>query len=153
MIDELEWKREFEDAVADLNPQLLAVGGICVSSQPYDLVDMIADAGENMTLPVETMYMDWGQCHANVSKLWAEGVVDKICTGYALGDEEWVPHSWGIKEGLSLRRRGLCGHILAWLCPVSRRTSLPNAFYETRRRSRRLDVGVPVRHVAGHIRP
>jgi hypothetical protein len=98
MIDELEWKREFEDAVADLNPQLLAVGGICVSSQPYDLVDMIADAGENMTLPVETMYMDWGQCHANVSKLWAEGVVDKICTGYALGDEEWVPHSWGIKE-------------------------------------------------------
>jgi hypothetical protein len=91
------WMAEFGDSIADLEPQLLAIGGTSVSSQPYNLVDLIADAGERMTFSVSTTPMEWARCHWNVARLWAEGRLDRVCTGYALGgDGVWHPHCWGI---------------------------------------------------------
>jgi hypothetical protein len=36
-------------------------------------------------------------CHANVARLWIDGSVEGIGTGYALSDDDlWRQHSWGI---------------------------------------------------------
>jgi hypothetical protein len=37
-----------------------------------------------------------GDCHANVASLWAHGDIDMIGTGYALTEDLWRQHSWGL---------------------------------------------------------
>jgi hypothetical protein len=38
-------------------------------------------------------------CHANVAKLWIDGDIEAIGTGYALSDDGlWRQHSWGLDE-------------------------------------------------------
>jgi hypothetical protein len=44
--------------------------------------------------------LEWGgDCHANVAKLWLDGDIDTIGTGYALHEGLWRQHSWGVGEG------------------------------------------------------
>jgi hypothetical protein len=37
-----------------------------------------------------------GDCHENVAKLWTEGDIDAVGTGYALTEGLWRQHSWGV---------------------------------------------------------
>jgi hypothetical protein len=37
-----------------------------------------------------------GDCHANVAKLWLDGEIAAVGTGYALSEDLWRQHSWGV---------------------------------------------------------
>jgi hypothetical protein len=39
-----------------------------------------------------------GDCHANVARLWIDGGIAAIGTGYALGQDLWRQHSWGVDD-------------------------------------------------------
>jgi hypothetical protein len=37
-----------------------------------------------------------GNCHANVAKLWIDNDIAAVGTGYALSEQLWRQHSWGV---------------------------------------------------------
>jgi hypothetical protein len=37
-----------------------------------------------------------GDCHANVARLWIDGDIAAVGTGYALAEGLWRQHSWGV---------------------------------------------------------
>jgi hypothetical protein len=37
-----------------------------------------------------------GDCHDNVARLWLDGAVPAVGTGYALSEGLWRQHSWGV---------------------------------------------------------
>jgi hypothetical protein len=37
-----------------------------------------------------------GDCHANVARLWIDGGIAAVGTGYALSEGLWRQHSWGV---------------------------------------------------------
>ena len=89
---------------------VLAHGGDLVVPplQPEpDLDRLLADASVHgpWVCPLEL----GGNCHANVAKLWIEGDLDAIGTGYALHDGLWRQHSWGVgDEGAVLETKWVC---------------------------------------------
>jgi hypothetical protein len=76
---------------------VLAHGGDLVVPPMHpepDLDDLLA--GATLHGPRVEVLDQGGDCHANVAKLWIEGGVDAVGTGYALTEGLWRQHSWGV---------------------------------------------------------
>lgn len=59
--------------------------------------------GELFTAPVRVVEMEVSKCHANVARLWRDGVLVSIGTGYTLAEDGlWREHTWGIDADSSL---------------------------------------------------
>ena len=61
----------------------------------FDLEKLLHRAGE-VTTGSRLAEGDINACHANAARLWIDGAVAAIGTGYALTDDLWRQHSWGI---------------------------------------------------------
>lgn len=50
--------------------------------------------------PTKVKFVDGepSQCHYNVAQLWLMGEVESIATGYALNEDLWRQHSWGLTK-------------------------------------------------------
>lgn len=78
---------------------LLAHGGDLVVPPMHpdpDLDDLLAGAAAHG--PRVDVVSEGGDCHANVAKLWVDGGIGAIGTGYALTEELWRQHSWGVAD-------------------------------------------------------
>lgn len=65
-------------------------------SKEKDLTKLL-ERGEFFHRPIEFIKGEASECHANTARLYEEGVLDYIVTGYALSDDGlWRQHSWGI---------------------------------------------------------
>jgi hypothetical protein len=59
-----------------------------------------------------------GDCHANVAKLWIDGRIDAVGTGYALYEGLWRQHSWGVdQDGTVLETKWLCERYVGLTLP------------------------------------
>lgn len=60
-------------------------------------LDQLLQSAELATEPVRSAVGEHRACHANVARLWIDGDVESIGTGYALSDDGlWRQHSWGL---------------------------------------------------------
>ena len=69
--------------------------------QPEPDLPLLLKEGELFPkLPITFKKMRACNCHSNVSRLYKEGKIDAIVTGWALSDDcLWRQHSWGIVSG------------------------------------------------------
>ena len=88
---------EFGDRWRSWCRVVLAHGGALVVPPltPEPDLDVLLAAAELHGPMVETPQLG-GDCHANVAKLWIDGDIAAIGTGYALGHDLWRQHSWGV---------------------------------------------------------
>ncbi|MEU8080764.1 hypothetical protein AB0B31_35585 [Catellatospora citrea] len=64
-----------------------------------------------------------GDCHGNVAKLWIDGRIDAIGTGYALFEGLWRQHSWGVGDGGAvLETKWLCERYVGVVLPAGEQT-------------------------------
>jgi hypothetical protein len=98
---------DFRDRWRSLCRMVLAHGGELVVPPMHpepDLDDLLA-AGALHGPRVESLDLG-GDCHENVAKLWIEGGVDAVGTGYALTEGLWRQHSWGVRpDGVILETK------------------------------------------------
>ena len=81
-----------------LERKLLSLGGSEVIWQACDPdAALISDRGQRFSQRVRMRRGEPHRCHANAAESWA-GATDKyqVVTGYALGGDRWVSHSWVI---------------------------------------------------------
>src|SRR5262245_3594299 len=88
---------------------LLAHGGDLVVPPMHpepDLDELLADGAVHGP---RLEFLDvGGDCHANVAKLWIDGGIDAVGTGYALTEGLWRQHSWGVAhDGAVLETKSL----------------------------------------------
>jgi hypothetical protein len=78
--------------------RLLAHGGELVVPPgiPEPDLDLLVADGTLLAPPVDVKDLG-GDCHANVTKLWIDGEIAAVGTGYALVGDLWRQHSWGVK--------------------------------------------------------
>lgn len=79
---------------------VLAHGGDLVVPpllHPEPDLDLLLGSATLQGLPAKSLEQG-GDCHAQVSKLWIDGDIDTIGTGYALNDGLWRQHSWGLDQ-------------------------------------------------------
>ncbi|GIJ48041.1 hypothetical protein Val02_49270 [Virgisporangium aliadipatigenens] len=77
--------------------RLLAHGGELVvpPGVPEPDLDLLVADGTLLALPINVADLG-GDCHANVAKLWIDGEIAAVGTGYALSGGLWRQHSWGV---------------------------------------------------------
>jgi hypothetical protein len=82
---------------------VLANGGdLVVPPDPPDPdLDRLLEGATVQGPPARSLRRD-GDCHAHVAGLWIDGDLDAVGTGYALSDELWRQHSWGVGHDGSL---------------------------------------------------
>jgi hypothetical protein len=90
----MDWKEPLENI-------LLPLGGESISFPKLEEdLDKILTRGLIWT-PKNRIFMkgEISQCHRNTCRLWyANKDQVQIATGYALYDEKWIQHSWGIQK-------------------------------------------------------
>lgn len=88
---------EFGDRWRSWCRLVLAHGGALVVPPvtPEPDLDVLLAAAELQGPMVEAPQLG-GDCHANVAKLWMDGGIAAIGTGYALVRDLWRQHSWGV---------------------------------------------------------
>lgn len=77
---------------------LLVHGGSLVvppAVPEHDLEALLADASRFGPV-VRLIPRGDGACHENVASMWIDGEFPSIGTGYALTNELWRQHSWGV---------------------------------------------------------
>lgn len=79
--------------------RVLAYGGDLVVPhvQPESDLDALLTHGA-LHGPKVRLVEGGRSCHANVAKLWIDGEIKAIGTGYALTDGLWRQHSWGLDD-------------------------------------------------------
>jgi hypothetical protein len=77
--------------------RVLAHGGELVVPPgiPEPDLDLLVAHGRLLAPPVDVEDLG-SDCHANVAKLWIDGEIAAVGTGYALSDDLWRQHSWGV---------------------------------------------------------
>jgi hypothetical protein len=77
--------------------RVLAYGGELVVPPgiPEPDLDLLVADGALLAPPVDVADLG-GDCHANVAKLWIDGEIVAVGTGYALAGGLWRQHSWGV---------------------------------------------------------
>lgn len=70
---------------------------VVVPPEPLLLVKHLAAHGRHAH-PLLTRHVEGvpNRCHSNTARLWLDGEVDTVATGFALNDGMWRPHSWGL---------------------------------------------------------
>ena len=72
--------------------------------------------------PVRSLEQE-GNCHGHVAKLWIDGGIDVIGTGYALSDSLWRQHSWGIgSDGATWETKWACEQYIGMALPHGEET-------------------------------
>jgi hypothetical protein len=89
--------QEFRDQWRALCRIILGRGGELVVPPgiPEPDLELLLEAGALQGPVADAANLD-GDCHANVAKLWIDGAIAAVGTGYALHDNLWRQHSWGI---------------------------------------------------------
>ncbi|GAA1378236.1 hypothetical protein [Catellatospora chokoriensis] len=85
-----------------------------------DLDWLLADGMEHG--PQVRVVSSGGDCHGNVAKLWIDGKIDVIGTGYALFEGLWRQHSWGVGDGDVLETKWLCERYVGVVLPAGEQT-------------------------------
>jgi hypothetical protein len=78
--------------------QVLICGGELVVPPvvPEPDLDQLLLSGVRQDPAVRESTTLQGDCHANVARLWIDGEIVAIGTGYALNEDLWRQHSWGL---------------------------------------------------------
>jgi hypothetical protein len=66
---------------------------------PLPAIHLIAQFGRHLDATVTRCDGQPNHCHGNAAQLWVDGNVDTIATGFALNDNIWRTHSWGVRNG------------------------------------------------------
>lgn len=86
----------------DLKTKLLSYGGksVKLGLDSDDEINRMINDGILFDVDIVLLHGQKSQCHRNVAdkykKLSSSGF--KIVSGYALYDDEWVQHSWGLNK-------------------------------------------------------
>lgn len=83
--------------------RLLQYGGELVVPplHPESDLDELLHGAREVTVGSRLAEGDANACHANAARVWIDGSVPAIGTGYALTQDLWRQHSWGIDaEGM-----------------------------------------------------
>lgn len=81
-------------------------------------LDLLLEFGNVQQQPATSLDND-DDCHEQVAKLWADGEIAAVGTGYALSEDGlWRQHSWGVdRDGKNLETKWLCAKYIGVTLP------------------------------------